>query len=395
MSVVSRRIVVKPDATQPDLGSRVRDLDVLRALAVTMVLIEHSQINLLFWDARIARGWLLNGGFWTGVDIFFAISGYVIARPLLPRLVSIRDARIFADVAIRFWIRRVWRLLPSAWLWLFAALLLSIVYNRSGAFGSVSANFEGLVAGVLDLANFRMAWIYGQHGVGAAFVQWSLSLEEQFYLTLPLLIVIFRRFTWLPMAILVVSSFRAMSMPLDMMLRVGAIAAGVLLAQWSMHDTWRMCEPTGLASRRIFGPILLFGCVLMLIALGTSALHIVSFRMGPISVLCAVLVWAASYNRDYLWPYDSSRPWLLYVAARSYSLYLVHVPSYFFVHETWFRFAGRETPGRVAAVGIVLSGVALTFGLAELNYRFVEMPLRNHGRRLAASFVPHAMEITR
>src|ERR1700733_2831409 len=91
-------------------SARLPEIEVLRAIAVLMVLMEHLPVNLIFWPSYVGDKILLNSGLWCGVDLFFAISGFVIARSLLPRMAGVVDWVTFTQVAVTFWIARAWRL---------------------------------------------------------------------------------------------------------------------------------------------------------------------------------------------------------------------------------------------------------------------------------------------
>jgi peptidoglycan/LPS O-acetylase OafA/YrhL len=386
-----------PATARTSQGSdgRNAEIEVLRAVAILLVLVQHIPLNLLFWRSRI-NFTLLDSGCWTGVDLFFAISGFVIARPLLPVLERTQGATDFMIVAVAFWLRRAWRILPSAWLWLVLPLFLCVFFNQSSAFGSLRSNWEMLVAGLLDLANFRTAYIFGHYPSGTAFVQWSLSLEEQFYLALPVAAFVFRR--WLPWPLLLIAAFGFFvpNYGMGCQARLWPVALGVLLAIWCRHPTYFVCAPDALARSRAARIAVLVMGVACLVSLGTSTFHIVGFFQGPISVVAAGLVWVASYDRGYLWQRGRARRIMEYVAARSYSLYLVHIPVYFSAHEVWVRLHGMAVPGnRPQAAVFVATGLIATFIVAEINHRLVERPLREHGKRVAARFQTRSIEDAR
>ncbi len=74
------------------------------------------------------------------------------------------------------------------------------------------------------------------------------------------------------------------------------------------------------------------------------------------------------------------------LAARSFSLYLIHIPVFFAMHEIWFRLHGTATPSwRRATLYLALAPLALAV-VTELNHRLLERPLRDHGKRLAQRF---------
>jgi peptidoglycan/LPS O-acetylase OafA/YrhL len=380
-------IMQEPAATWPAVrkkSGRLAEVEVLRAIAVIMVLIEHLPFNLIFWNMDFVNLYIVPSGFWTGVDLFFAISGFVIARSLLPRLSGITDPRHFLRVALDFWIARAWRLLPSAWMWLFLPLILCLAFNKSNAYGSFASNWELFIAGILDLANFHIAQIYGLYGSGTEFPQWSLSLEEQFYLALPVAAFFLRRWLVYPLIILALYGFVTDNSVLSMMVRVWPVAFGVLLALWETHPTYQDFAPAGLTRRPFIRAVILFLGVACLFTVGNKTLHIVTFFQEPVAIVSVALVWLASYDRGFLWRENFGRRIMEIIAARSYSLYLIHIPVYFGAHEIWYRLHGTRIPSRPQAVILVLLALLTLAAVAELNHRLLEKPLRARGKQIVA-----------
>ncbi|MBK3464731.1 acyltransferase family protein [Pseudomonas sp. MF6776] len=365
-------------------GKRIIDIEVLRAIAVLGVLFHHLQ-GSLFVDSmpllEKIHGWAQP---WWGVDLFFAISGFVIARSLIPTMRGCTTRQQYWEHTRNFWLRRAFRLLPSAWLWLALMLLCCVLINRSGAFGSVDANFQATLAGVLQYANFRFADSFFRYEYGSSFVYWSLSLEEQFYLLFPLLIVVCRKYLVWALLALVAAQIFTLRTPLLMVVRTDALALGVLLAMWSAQPSYQHWEPTFLR-RPWFGLSTLIVIALLLSFLATDRFTLASYRIGSIAVLSALLVWIASYNRDYLMPVAGLRRILAWVGSRSYGIYLIHIPAYQLVRELVFRLdsAGWPSPSGHPTVMIFIA-IFLIVLLSELNYRLIEIPMRNRGAALVA-----------
>lgn len=152
------------------------DIQALRALAVLMV------VGVHLWPSR------LKGGF-VGVDIFFVISGFLITSHLLREL----DATGSISLG-RFYARRVRRLLPAAYLVILvsaAGVVLLMPWDLWGR------NFTELAASVGYVQNL---WLtaqsvdYHAQGQAATVAQhyWSLSVEEQFYLVWPAVLLALR-----------------------------------------------------------------------------------------------------------------------------------------------------------------------------------------------------------
>lgn len=359
---------------------RIDDIEVLRALAVLAVVLHHAFGNLYMWNTP-AMDWVhehFMGGF--GVDLFFAISGFVIARELVPRLLTSADPGHAWRLTLAFWIRRAWRLLPSAWLWLGLMLLASLLFNSAGAFGSFPDNLDATVAGVLQFANVRFAHTFMQSPYGASFVYWSLSLEEQFYLLLPLLILLSRRY--LPLVLVAVVLYQWLSDRSLMMLvfRTDAIALGVLLALWSHRDSYRLLMPDFLRSPRWIGMVLLLGLYLLMGLIGSQLLPLPGHRFSLYALIAALLVWLASYDLNLFAPWRPLKRVLLWVGTRSYAIYLIHVPAYFATRELHSRLSPQQSPDSSNFWFFTLIAAFLILVLSELNYRFIESPLRKNVR---------------
>lgn len=363
-------------------SKRIMDIELLRAIAVIGVLFHHIQ-TIPFpggWPrlAAMADSFQL----WWGVDLFFAISGFVIGRSLLPQLRGCDSPRQFWATAREFWIHRAFRLLPSAWLWLLLVLFAVFFLNRSGAFGSVQANLQATLAGFLQVANLRFADAFMRYEYGASFVYWTLSLEEQFYLILPLLVFVSRRYlVWVLLAVVLVQFFTWRAVGLSL-IRTDALALGVLLSIWSLRPGYWRFEPKWLRWPGL--SVLLMGGLGSVMAwMATGHFNFSFYRFGVIAVCSAVLVWVASYDRDYLLPRSRLKTALTWVGSRSYGIYLIHIPVFFLLHELWFRFAPLGSQDVASQPWPVLACALLLIGLlSELNYRLVEMPMRLLGAQL-------------
>ena len=369
------------------MSRRIDDIEVLRAFAVLGVVIHHALDNLYTWSTPTLN-WLRSsfmGG--AGVDLFLVISGFVIARELVPRLLGASDRNQAWHLIIAFWIRRAWRLLPSAWLWLTLILLASLLFNQTGVFASFEVNLEATLAGVLQYANVRFAHTFMQSPYGASFVYWSLSLEEQFYLLLPLLVLVSRRFLPLVLIGLILYQWFTARTLMMVVFRTDALALGVLLAIWSHSLSYRRFKPLLLARQRWLAMLTLLGLCLLMGLVGSQVLLLPDHRFSVHAALAAVLVWLASCDFDFFAFWPRLKKLLLWAGARSYAIYLIHVPAYFVTRELW----SRIFPGRVFGEEhfwlFTFTAISLILLLSECNYRFIEMPLRSHGALIAERFL--------
>src|SRR4051794_16579675 len=126
---------MKASADPQTTASRIDDIECLRAIAVLGVLIFHLQGVLFYWNPIWLGDIFKHFASWSGVDLFFGISGFVIARSLLPQLAAgAGNPGLQRRTLMAFWTRRGFRLLPSAWLWLALIMLAVLLFNQSGAF---------------------------------------------------------------------------------------------------------------------------------------------------------------------------------------------------------------------------------------------------------------------
>ena len=374
--------------TDPGAGAAVRsgkvidDIEILRGVAICMVMVGHLPYNLLWWDSLLTRFTLHHWQGAVGVDLFFAISGFVIARSLLPQMALARKMGSMPGVLGAFWLRRMFRLFPAAWLWLPIPLALNYRYDFLGTFGDLHKNLTLSLQAFLNVANIGMA--YSIPTSGTARVYWSLSLEEQFYLILPVLVILVRpKLAWVTGAIIAYQFFMP-DTPLADMTRPGALATGVLLALASWRPWYDQVAPTVLQNSATLR-FLVTGLIVAL--LGRLATNHVAVNIGLECCLAGFLVFAASYDRSSIWPDKRTALILKWFGNRSYALYLVHLTSYAAVKMVVVKQFGFAPPHHIWLDTVaILSAVLLSLLLAEATHRFVEVPFRLYGRRVTRGF---------
>lgn len=373
----------------------VLDIEFLRAVAILYTLIHHLPF-LLFWRQAWFEEFFRGAVFWSGVDLFFCVSGFVIMRSFRVRHLD-EPARLqtsFRRIVLPFWMRRAWRLWPAAWLWLVIPVIGAAWFNHSGVFGAFWPMLADAGAAFLHLANLHwIGCLFYQAGVcntagPLLIVYWSLSLEEQFYLLFPVLVyVVPRRYLPSVLIALIGAQFFLYRpyLTLGWAMRTDALLLGVLLALWQGTRTHRRCEPVLFRHKWLAWPCLSGALVLMSLIPSESIGPF--FSTGLLAVVCGFLVWVAGYNRNYWCPGGPLRHLWVWIGSRSYALYLVHLPAFALTRELGQRFG---QPGTVFDDGwlmvFLLVAMGLAASLAELTFRYVEMPLRRRGRKIAETY---------
>ena len=369
----------------PDERRLNADIQVLRAAAILMVLIEHVQINLFYWRSSLQD---FQRQYWegkTGVDLFFVISGFVISRNLVPRLQACASGTEYYAETATFLLRRFWRLQPMAWFWVAFPLLLAATLNYSGAFHTALANNGSAITAVFAINNLRGALL---PPVGSPpslfFPYWSLSLEEQFYLVLPVLVLVSRKHLVGVLLVIVASQWVVPAIPVLIYTRPGALCLGVLLALWRDNPAYGMAEPRFLAGGSLMRGAFLLIMLALLGSLTTEQFfEVQQVRLGLTETLAGVLVYAASFDRGYIMSAGLLRNLLGWVGGRSYALYLAHIPAYALARELiWYVHRPTFFHGNAEAAAHLTLGFALTGVFAELSHRFIEVPCRAYGRGL-------------
>jgi len=380
MSVVGAPRPVRNPARS--LAGRTRrplrgDIQGLRALAVGLVLVYHLLPNLL------------TGGF-VGVDVFFVISGFLIIGLLVGEIR--RTGRISL---LDFYARRVRRLLPAATVVLLAVVGATVLLLPSPRWPTI---MDQVVASALNVQNWFLAAEaadYANATAAASPVQhyWSLAVEEQFYLVIPLVLLL---------SVLLARGRRPV--------RVAFCSVAVVTAASLVYSILVTTSPP--AGAYFITPTRIWELGLG----GLTAMAVHRLRMNlPARLLlgwgglAAVLVSAVTFSTGMAFPgwiallptvgtmamlTAGSRPAderphatelatplgtqpLRYLGDISYSLYLWHWPVIVFALE-WL---GRD---RFTSTQVLLVGAAALL-LAVLSKHLVEDPLRApRGRRVAA-----------
>jgi len=373
-----------PPAERP----RIPELDGIRGLAILLVLVWHYFATLVHPEpGSWLRSLKLAAGLgWSGVDLFFVLSGFLLGGILLEH----RDSPTYFKT---FYARRGCRILP-----IYFALVIVAAIASGLLRGTRNAGFVHLFDRPMPLwsyftftQNFMMVSVSG-FGAPALSATWSLAVEEQFYLFLPLLIRFVPRGPLPGVLILLIVAapicrglLWSEAAPgfagfVLMPARADALLLGVLAAV-AIRDP-------GFAAAFARNRLAL-GCVFVGLFGGMVTLSIHLWNMPPIAFHLAAQFWiAAFYTMLIVWATAKTSgalgalmrfPALRALGVVSYAVYLFHVP----VLETVFALARGQPPALRATSDamLILASLAVTISLAALSWRFVERPLLRLGHR--------------
>ncbi len=312
----------------PWTQTHVPPLDGLRGIAILLVLLHHQT---LYRPTEGLGRWLSSVPIagWTGVDLFFVISGFLITRILL-------DARGSDRYFVSFYARRTLRIFPLYYLVVFASVVVLPAMPAA----------EQLLVGPqtpperwpywLYLTNFTVADRGFIHGI--LDIAWSLAIEEQFYIVWAVVVWLCppRGLGLLCAALIVVSPWLRLEAvatgtdPIAVYVltpyRADSLATGALLA-WSATRGWL----PGLAAA---APWVTLAGVLTLVAVTVADGS--TWWQGPwwqrvgysgVALTSgALLVGALAHSSEAWWPRVLSARWLGAFGKYSYALYLFHLP---------------------------------------------------------------------
>ena len=351
-------------------------LDGLRGVAIILVLFHHLTIHrptsgVDEWIASVP----LFG--WSGVDVFFVLSGFLITGILI-------DARGGERYFTNFYARRTLRIFPLYYVVVFLALVILPMLPR----------LHEVIVGPYPIPPRWPYWTYltnfsvADRGFihGWLDVAWSLAIEEQFYvLWAPLVFLCPPRLLWIVCAGIIVTEPVARNIAVgrgadttavyvQTWFRLDGLAIGALLA-WLVRRDWLPTLAKWAPTVAIAG---LAGIVMVVIDGGDSwwwqpAMQRVGYSLIAITS-GSLLVMAL--QPEGLWTRMMSAGWLRAFGKYSYCLYLIHLPVMRVMRDYVF------DPGDYAMlapwVGQALFYVVATapaFGLAWLSWRFFEAPI--------------------
>ena len=343
------------------MPKRILELDGLRGLAAILVLIAHYFGETTHGFRPLTAGWI-------GVDLFFVLSGFLIGTIIL-------DNHDKPGFFWKFYLRRGARIVP----------VYGIVCILTLAAVALTAGHEWSDHPI----DF---WIYGSFSTNIAMTlwggggewlkpTWTLAVEEQFYLVMPVLIAITPRRTLLPLLILLFCgslAFRlgfASTHPQAALTllpgRSDLLIAGVALAL--LHgslDLKRYVLPLRLLSVASIACML---AVILIIPGSAGTLGQTLLSIGIASFIGAIIGGAPEGSRY-------KAPWLRWFGRISYALYLVHQPIAGLLHGLLLN--GTPDVGTYAQVTVSLLAAGVSVAAAWASWRWLESPVLKLARAL-------------
>lgn len=348
-------------------ASYVPGIDGLRALAVLSVILFHFNASIL------------PGGF-SGVDVFFVISGYVVSGSLAKERQS-----GFWHFAVNFYARRITRIYPALVVCLVFTGFLQALLVPNSWLSTTSA--KTAISAFFGLSNFALIWFsdgyFSPRVEFNAFTHtWSLAVEEQFYLLFPIVFFIWMKgrdrkdvigifSNWLLPILLAISLlfswYQTTAAPDHayylLPSRFWELACGAML--FKLHARGKLVTKSAISTS---------GCVIVgltLISLGFFLSEPKSFpfpwAMMPVGGALFVIAAVTSEISKGLWISKIlSNVFMVYVGKISYSLYLWHWPIAVIFRWT----VGLDKPLTVV-FAILLTTLASIF-----SYHVIEKPIR-------------------
>ncbi len=344
-------------------ANRIANLDGLRAISITLVFLFHAQVPGF-------------GGGFLGVSLFFTLSGYLLGLRLADQPLNQRTVK-------RYWMGRIRRLLPLAWFVIAVVVAVEVITDTpvTDAPRRLWMTMVGLSNWNQLLADQNYASLFA--APDALVHYWSLAIEQQIYLLLPLILIVVWRLGTYPRRISAIAGLACLSWLLPVLTgwsvartyygtdtRAGEILIGVALAlthQWHRQQVAREADlPRRRANVFAGGALLVMLIFVMFASPGGDAI-----RRGllPAQAMLSVALVHVAVRRHDLWRgLLETRP-MVYIGTLSYAIYLVHWPLIVLVEQR-----GWPRPVLVVVVAVV------TVAISALLVQFVETPFRTGHR---------------
>jgi peptidoglycan/LPS O-acetylase OafA/YrhL len=368
---------------------RIPELDGIRGLAILLVLVFHyiSQEGVLAAGTLADRlqKFVVMG--WTGVDLFFVLSGFLIGGILM----DVRNSPSFFKT---FYARRFFRIVPIYYLWII--LYVALIGIAGGAITRLSNSGIRppldlpVFSHLLFLQNLVPITLFGLAGAWFGHL-WSLAVEEQFYLVAPLVVryTAERYLKWvLAIAIVCVPLLRIFLLRVLhlsdshvtglVLCRADALAIGMLAAALTRGEN-PVFSIAG-NTRKLYAFLGVFAvgvAVLWLYSPQSSTFGMQSFGYTWMALFYVViLLFAVGHQNGWIARIFRIR-WLRELGVVSYCVYIIHIVVNVVLHAVLLHKAPRISTAKGAVVTVLAA--FMTYALAKLSWLLFEAPLQRRG----------------
>jgi peptidoglycan/LPS O-acetylase OafA/YrhL len=375
---------------------RIPELDGLRGVAILLVVVWHyfyfypdsnhhptAFLHKLYvyFERCIAIGW-------SGVDLFFVLSGFLIGGILL-------DVRTSPFYFKTFYLRRFFRIIPIYYTWIALYILLAVLGFAFGrhidALGEPKIWYD-VGAHFLFLQN--LGFIH-YSGVGSAwFVStWSLAVEEQFYLAAPVIVrwlssrvlvgLLISVFLLAPFLRVLVHYHFPPTVSLDpayilMPCRADSLAMGMLVAiLWRKPQSHRWLQYNPAAIYLLVGAFLAGAVLLEAYSPSHHSIAMQSVGFSWLAIFFGLILILTLVSPRGPVASLARMSWLHEFGRVSYCLYIIHQAVNLFCHAIL-----QPTPDSVAGwkvLAVPTVAMVLSYGIARLSWTFLEQPLLHRG----------------
>jgi peptidoglycan/LPS O-acetylase OafA/YrhL len=387
-----------------DLSKRIPEVDGLRGIAIAAVLIWHyfAMPAVAAPATALSYALVFTRLTWSGVDLFFVLSGFLIGGILL-------DARASTNYFQVFYTRRFFRIVP-----IYAALLLVFPVVLFAAPRALHGDFTWLTANALPWHSY---WTFTQNfwmvravsfGAFSVAVTWSLAVEEQFYLTLPILVRFLSRraLAYFVLAGIVLAPILRIAIlhtwpanwlaPFALMpCRADALLLGVLVAMLLRNEDWRARIQRSTLFFAIAAAILLPGIAFLTLRSSSPNSRLMqSLGYTWLALFYALVLLFAVTRPHHLLSRALRLKSLAWLGAIAYGTYLLHE----FVLGFLFGLFQSRAPLVTGVSSLLIPALALAVSLvlARLSWFYFENPLVHFGHRFNYSFTrPAALALSK
>jgi peptidoglycan/LPS O-acetylase OafA/YrhL len=376
-SLMSNVVQKLNNSAQRD-GSYLPTLDGWRAFAILLVLFAHGSesinnvlnvIGINFELDRLKMAGLL------GVQIFFGLSGFLITSRL------IASEKKYGRISLKsFYIRRSFRILPPALVFLIAAGTLALL-------GIIPITFGRWISSLFFFANYSSAagiWYLGHF--------WSLAVEEHFYMIWPTLFLVLGIASRRVQVAIAIALLLAVWRVIDLHFNIsGATPAmfwgrtdiqgdnilwGAVIALLYADPVWKERLEKFLSLPAILPSFVVF--IIALAVLPSPAQKVLYILLTIKPIVIALMILGTVTNCSKMLSYVLERPFFTLIGRLSYSIYL------------WQQLFMVWNEASISSFGILQSlpfNILATFTCATLSYLYIERPMIAAGHRIASKII--------